>query len=430
VSANLKLDAERTILGGILLDNRLLYDCVGLRPEYFGRQAHQQIFAAMLALDGKGKQIDTVTLMNALGDKADAAIMSDLVNGVVDRPNVMQWVEIVTDAAKRRSLSDSCQSLIAKLEDPSNKTDALLDRQESLLLRLRAAGKGQMARHVKEIVPTVLNEMVRQWKHKGELVGLTTGVEALDYNTTGIRPGEYWVIGAAPSRGKTVFGAQIVASNASQGVPSLVFSYEMTKEQFVKRLVPNYSDIPATRVRDFRYASEDQVNEASEAGAQIAQWPFWVCDPEGMTAPELCAVAKLHVRRRGIRLVVVDYLQIIEGEERDIRIRIGAVSNALRSLAKTEQIAVVALSQLRRPTDENDRPTMFHLKETGDIEAHAHTVCLIYRPKDEQGRWSGLDEIIVAKQREGLVGSEPVLLDTRRLWFVPREWDGARRANL
>jgi len=338
----------------------------------------------------------------------------------VERPNVKQWVEIVRDAAKRRYLSNSCQSLIAKLEDPTNATDALLDSHEALLFRLRATGIEQMARHVKEIVPTVLNEMVSQWKHKDELVGLTTGVEPLDYNTTGIRLGEYWVIGAAPSRGKTVFGAQIVASNADQGVPSLVFSYEMTREQFVKRLIPNHSGIPAERVRDFRYASEGQVTEASEAGAQIAQWAFWVCDPEGMSAGELTAVAKLHIRRHGIKLIVVDYLQIIEGEERDIRIRVGAVSNALRSLAKTEQVAVVALSQLRRPTDENDRPTMFHLKETGDIEAHAHTICLIYRPKDEQGRWSGCDEIIVAKQREGLVGSEPVLLDNTRLWFVPR----------
>ena len=125
------------------------------------------------------------------------------------------------------------------------------------------------------------------------------------------------------------------------------------------------------------------------------------------------------LKPRGM-LIVLDYLQIFDGEEREIRTRVGAVSNTLRSLAKTEQVSVVALSQLRRPQDENERPTMFHLKESGDIEAHAHTICLIYRPKDEQGRWSGCDEIIVAKQREGLVGLEPVLLDAHRLWFVPR----------
>ena len=420
MSTNIKLDAERTILGSILLDQRRLYDCAALRPEYFGLQAHQQIFAAMLALNDKGRQIDTVTLTDALGDKADAMILSDLLNGTVERPNVKGWAEIVRDAAQRRYLSNSCQSVIAKLQDPANDTDGLIDEQESLLLRLRAAGTVQTARHVKEVMPTVLNEMVRQWKHKGELVGLTTGIETLDYTTTGIRPGEYWVIGAAPSRGKTVFGAQIVASNACQGVPSLVFSYEMSKEQFVKRLIPNHSGIPAEKVRDFRNARETQIKEAGEAGAQIAQWPFWVCDPEGMTAHELCAVAKLHIRRHGIKLIVVDYLQIIDGEEREIRTRVGAVSNTLRSLAKTEQVSVVALSQLRRPQDENERPTMFHLKESGDIEAHAHTICLIYRPKDEQGRWSGCDEIIVAKQREGLVGSEPVLLDAHRLWFAPR----------
>lgn len=312
MSTNLKPDAERSILGAVLLDNRMFYDCAGLRSEYFGLDAHRRIFSAMETLDDSGRPIDAVTLQDALtADRAlDAvggmAYVSDLIDGVPDRPSIKFYVEIVRDAAKRRALSTSCQSMIAKLDDPANDTDVLLDAQESLLLRLRAAGTVQTARHVKEVVPTVLNEMVRQWKHKGELVGLTTGIETLDYNTTGIRPGEYWVIGAAPSRGKTVFGAQIVTSNAGQGVPSLVFSYEMSKEQFVKRLIPNHSSIPAERVRDFRYASEGQIKEASEAGAQIAQWPFWVCDPEGMTAPELCAIAKLHIRRHGVRLVVVD----------------------------------------------------------------------------------------------------------------------------
>ncbi len=426
MSANATLDAERTILGAILLDNSLLHDCVELRADYFGLGAHRQIFSAMQALDSDGKPIDTVTLANQLNGEFERVgghgALSELINNSIERPNIRPWVEIVRDAAKRRALMRTCESVVKQLDDPTQDTDTLIDCTEATLLNLRAAGSAGKTSHVKEVIVTVLNEMISQQHRADEVMGLSTGIDTIDFTTTGIRPGEYWVIGGAPSRGKTVLGAQVIATNASAGVPSLVFSAEMTQEQFVKRLFPKYSGVSASRVRDFRNATEAQATMAQQAAATIAQWPLYVCDPEGMTAAQICAIAKLHVRRHGIKLVLVDYLQIVEGQEKDIRIRVGAVSNALRSLAKTENICVVALSQLRRPTNENDRPTMFHLKESGDVEAHAHTVLLIHRPKDEQGRWSRSDEIIVAKQREGLVGVEPVSLDEKRLWFVPSAW--------
>ena len=417
--------AEATVLGSILLDNRLFYECGDIKPDYFALEANQQVFAAMQDLDRTGKPIDMVTLADKLDCRKEieavggVSYLSSLIDGVPDRPSIRNYVDIVRDGAKRRALANSCEAILAQLQDSGNETNELIDSQENLLLRLRSAGsKG--ASHTKEIIPTILNEMAAQRKHKGDLVGLSTGIDGIDFTTTGIRPGEYWVVGAAPSRGKTVLGAQIVGTNAKAGVPSLVFSYEMSKEQFVKRLIPRYSGLAAGRVRDFRFASESDMASAQETAAELSQWPLWVCDPEGMNATELAAVAKLHIRRHGVKLIVVDYLQIIDGPEREIRTRVGQVSNVLRALAKSEQVSVVALSQLRRPSDENELPTMFHLKESGDIEAHAHTVLLIHRPKGAQHEWTGEDVIIVAKQREGLVGSEPVRLDSNKLAFVER----------
>src|SRR5271166_3894012 len=362
----------------------------------------------------------TLLLASELADKFESVggyeALNDLLNGSMERPNVSSWVDIIRDAARRRHLATVCQDLLNQIDEPATNTNELLDRAESHILTLRASGTAGKVSHVKTVVPTVLNELCAQMKHKNELVGLRVGIGTIDYATTGIRPGEYWVDGGAPSRGKTILGNQIGVTSARAGVPVLIFSCEMTKEQLVKRMVPIVSGVAAAKVRDFRNGGAADYEAIQKATNEILTWPMWVCDPDGMSAEEMCAIAKLHIRRHGVRLVVVDYLQIVNAEGKDLRAKVGYASNALRSLAKTERIGVVALSQLRRLVNEADRPTMFALKESGDIEAHAHTILLLHRPKDDQGQWSGTDEVIIAKQREGLVGTELVLLDSRMLW--------------
>jgi replicative DNA helicase len=423
-----KQDVERSILGAVLLNNKHLYECAGLKAEHFGLGDNRRIFARMQELDACGKPIDLLTLSDALRTHGEldaipggVDYLDELSDGVPDRPSIKHYVDMVRDAAKRRALQDSCENLIAKLQDPGIDTNQCIAEQEDLLLRLRAAGGVQKVSHVREIVPTVLNEMALQRKHSGELIGLSTGIETIDFMTTGIRPGEYWVVGAAPSRGKTVLGGQIGATTASKGIATLVFSIEMTKEQFVKRMLPKYARLPAWLIRDFRTANDQQQIEAEEAGAQIAQWPIYVVDPEGMTAAEIAATSRLYIRQHEVKLIVVDYLQIIGGQEHEVRHRVANASNVLRGVAKTEKVAVVALSQLRRPSDETQIPSMFDLKETGDIEAHAQTILLIHRPSNEKKEWTGEDLLVIAKQREGLVGAQPVLLDSKKLWFVDRE---------
>jgi len=420
-SANTRTQAEKTLLGSLLLDNKLMIECFALKPEHFSIDFHRRLFSAMQELDSEGSPFDVITIGPKMGTFYDIAAISDLMEGSIERPSVKYWAEIIFDAAKRRALVQQCIDCIAELDDPICTTTEALDALETSILTLRAAGRADKASHVKEIVSSVLNALKAQKSRQEGLPGFTVGLKGIDDITTGIREGEYWVIGAAPSRGKTVLGTQIAALNAVNGVPTLFFSYEMTAEQLVKRMLPNYAMVPSHTIRDFRYANEEQVRFTLAAGAEISMWPLWVVDPEGMTAGELSAIARLHIRRNKVRLIIVDYLQIIDSKGLSRREKIGSVSDVLRSLAKQENVSIVALSQLRRPASEDERPTMFHLKETGDIESHAHCILLLYRPKDEQGRWTGMDEIIIAKQREGLVGTECVLLDERRLWFVARE---------
>ena len=433
MSLPVNLDAERAVIGSILLKNETFYQAASLLPQTFSVSSHQLIWAAILDLHASGSPLDSITVSERMGRSGELervggfSYLSELESNALERKNIESYVNIVRDKARRRWLLEQCDAVKERLCDDSRATTDGLELMEEAALRVRADAGVKSSHHVKEIVPEVLNELERIREHKG-LIGFSTGIEALDATTTGIRPDEYWVIGARPSRGKTVLGVEIAASNAELGVPVLIFSFEMTRRQIVRRMIPNYSGIAAWKVRDPRYCNSSEMVAVQEAAARIAQWPIWVVDPDGMKASDVVAAAKFHIHRYGVQLVVLDYLQILRGPQKELKERVAACSNALRSIPKVEGVPVVALSQLRRLGDENAFPTMADLKESGDIEAHAHTILLLYRKK-RGSEWTGEDQVIIGKQREGLVGHVDVQLHSGRLWFVERTVEEAGGAN-
>jgi replicative DNA helicase len=424
------IDAERSILGAILLDNGLLFDVAPiLKPEDFSLDSHRILYVKMQQLLDAGKPIETLSLVEELGKKGEIAkvggvgYLTDLTTGIIRGSSVEHYVNIVQEKSQRRQVIHVCNAGSARAADSGEPIQVCFSRVEDSLLAIQAHCGKARADSAKEIVPAVLDEIAALRHSAEDVIGFTTGVPSLDNTTTGIRPDEYWVVGALPSRGKTLLGIQIAAANAKRGIPVLFFSYEMTKRQLMRRVLAGETKVPAARIRDPRYMSNAEWQELTEKGAEISKWPLYVDDPEELTARELVARARLHIRRFGVRLIVVDYLQLIEAPGKELRERVSAASNALRRIPKSEGVPVVALSQLSRPRDrnENGQPSMVDLKESGSIEAHAHVVLLLYRPKNEQGEWTGEDEIIIAKQREGLVGWEPVVVDSKRLRFVERE---------
>ena len=419
------VDAERTIIGSILLDPKLYYQAAALLPQTFSLTAHRDVWAAIQDLHANGQPIDYVTLIEQLGKRKDidstggVEYLSSLIDGVPDRPSIDVYVNLLRDKAHRRWLIEQCDLAASRLTETAFDTNDCMAVMEDAVLRVRADAGVKASHPVWEVAPEVIAEFEAIRKTSG-LIGFTTGVPCVDEATTGIRTDEYWVIGARPARGKTVIGLQIAATNAKHDIPVLVFSFEMTRRQVVRRLIPYESGIHAYKIRDPRIMTADELETARLASYWIAKWPMWIVDPDGMKSSDLTAAAKFHIHRYGVKFIVVDYLQIIRGPQRDLRERVAACSNALRAIPKTEGVPVVALSQLRRLDDENGVPSMADLKETGDIEAHAHTILLLYRPRDNDNQWTGNDQIIVAKQREGLVGSEPVRLDSDKLIFADR----------
>lgn len=426
------VEMERTVLGCALSDANALHRVLPLlSSDDFSLDSHRRIFHAIGNLANTGKPVDDLTVCEALGTQSQlesvggVAYISRLsanVDAALARVmHVEHYAEKLLDKSRRRKAHAAARCLIARAEDPTEQTDNLLQQIQDDLLKIEAASGKSTARSLKAIMPDVLREMELQANNSG-LVGMPTGIGSLDTLTGGIRAGELWTIGALPGRGKTALGVQILLANGKQGAPCCAFSLEMQALEIGRRFIAAESSIPAINIRNPQTIRNERWMQMAESAAEIAQKPIFIDDRSSLKVHELLASARLYIRRYGVKLIVVDYLRLVEAPGRDIRERVGYVADSLRQLAKTERIGVVLLSQLRRPDGGiNSRPSMLDLKESGDVEAHSHVVLLPYLPIADDGKPIPEEQLlIIGKNRNGGIGSLAVCFDERRLQFVER----------
>jgi replicative DNA helicase len=419
------VEAERSILGAILLDNRAFNEAAEhLTPGDFSLDSNRRIYARMANLAELSKPIDLVMLVEELCRQKEleaiggAEYVAGFLDGVPDRPSIAHYVHIVKEKAQLRGLISAAQVAISRAldgEQPVEIAGGLLQT----VLDVEAQAQMNHALSGRDFMPEVLRELELE-AQSGGLVGLPTGLDPLDLITGGLRKGELVVVGALPSAGKTAFACQIITANAEAGNAVGVFSLEMSRWDLGKRFLSTVTAVSASKIRHPGHIKKDEWSVLATGAAEIAEWPVWFDDSGTISVPELLARARLFISRMGAKLIVVDYLQIVRTEARDIRERVSKVADALRQLAKAERIPVVLLSQLRRPQDVNDPPTIIDLKESGDIEAHAHLVLLLHAPTTPDGKPTGEDTIIVAKNRNGAKGPVPVTFSPHKLRFCPR----------
>jgi replicative DNA helicase len=424
--------AERTILGCALLDSSRLYTLLPLlKPHDFSLDSHRRIYAVIEELANSGKAVDDLTVTDALISKRQldsvggvayvASLSEKLDAGLARVTHVEHYVQLVLDKSRRRSAHAAARALLTRTEDPTVSTDdCLADIQESLL-RIEAASAGKQARHIRDVLKDTLSSLEKQSANQG-LAGWPTGLHSLDVCTGGIRECELWTIGALPGKGKTALGLQMLLACGQAPVPCCAFSLEMQEIEIGKRILAAKSKFAATQLRNPQCIRREEWLSLASAAGDISNCPIWIDDSPSLTITELLAKARLHIRRNGVKLLVVDYLRLVEAPGRELRERVGFIANAMRQLAKTERVAVVLLSQLRRPQGgANDYPTMLDLKESGDIEAHSHVVLLPYLPTSENGAAEPERQLlIIGKNRNGAPGSLPVYFDERRLQFMER----------
>jgi len=349
------------------------------------------------------------------------AYLADLIDGVVyDRRSLIAQIKRIRNSSDLRKVIAACQATIAHASDNGARAQETLDLLSDNILPIQAGSKDSPTEQIASVDDYPAWDLL---SNSGDVLpGLTTGLSSLDNNTTGIRPEEFWIIGGRTGDGKTSFALQIAAANCKEGVPVLIFSLEMSRRELLYRLSAQESSVPFWKIRKPIHISKDEKERVRRAMQEISAWPLWVNDAGSLSIQKLCSLARIAVRQHKIRLICVDYVQLVSSPARDERERITKVSNALRVLAKTTGVPVMAVSQLSRPRDgnQNARPNRFSLKESGSLENDAHVIVLTYRPTNSCDQPTGEDELIIAKQRHGPVGIESVYFKPEALKFYER----------
>jgi replicative DNA helicase len=440
------LEAERSILGAILLDNHALNAAIEkIRSEDFFLSQHRQIFERMIQLGEKQQAIDVVTLMEDLSRRGELeaaggiAYLSQLADGLPRVTNVEHYARIVKEKAVLRSLIFSASAIQEQALAAGDDADVILDRAESVIFQLAEDRVKVGLIGVKELVRDNYERLEKIFSEGRRITGLTTGYPGLDNETAGLQPSELIILAARPSMGKTA-----LALNISENValrlrePVAVFSLEMSKESLLLRLLASEARVDAHKFRT-GHMGRDDWGKVTGALTNLADAPLWIDDSASSTVMEIGAKARRLKRDRGLSLLVVDYLQLVvpthTGRGSNRQEEVSSISRGLKGLAKELKVPVLVLSQLTRAPERDDRkPQLSDLRESGAIEQDADVVLFINRPNfyktdlPEEDRAKA--ELIIAKQRNGPTGSMNFVFLARHTRFeeaAPDAWSTSSR---
>src|SRR6201993_5197997 len=353
------LDAERSILGGILIDNSL-YDQAAehLTPDDFSLDAHRRIYSRMRDLQETGRPVDMITLVEELDRRKEVeaiggvAYLSSLIDGVPERPSVEHYVRIVRNKALLRGFINIAQNAIAEAIEHSDEAEEVLGRAEQSIFQLSENRIGQGFLNIPEIVKASFGSLEELYARGQEITGLATHYTLLDKLTSGLQKSDLVILAARPSMGKTAF-AMNIAENAAvlDGKVVGIFSLEMSREALLLRLLCSRARVDSHKMRTGSLWRDD-MNKVVRAMEELAHAPIFIDDTPGLSLSEMRAKARrLQQSCGGLDLVVVDYLQLMSGGGKRYENRtqeVSAISRGLKALAKELKVPVVALSQLSR----------------------------------------------------------------------------------
>jgi replicative DNA helicase len=413
------IEAEESLLSAVLVDNTALLEVVEiLSPADFYRTAHRTIFAAMTDLFNRGEPVDLVTLANNLKEKAQldpvggAAYLARLVDAVPLAVNAQHYARIVHDKAVLRRLIEKANAITKRCLLEQGNADEITDFAEASIFEITEKKARQAFYPISKLIDINIDFLEEKQKNKSLVTGVPTGFTHLDNLTSGLQNSDLVILAARPSMGKTALALNIARNAAvDNGVPVAIFSLEMAKEQLSLRMLCAEARIDSSRLRSGFFSMEDWERLTDAAGVLSAA-PIFIDDSASLSAMEVRAKARRLKMDKNIGLVVIDYLQLMQGranaERRDLEI--SEISRSLKALAKELNLPVVALSQLNRMLEQrNDkRPRLSDLRESGALEQDADVVAFIYRDevynKEETNPHKGTAEILLAKQRNGPTG--------------------------
>ncbi|MGC6486252.1 MAG: replicative DNA helicase [Planctomycetota bacterium] len=409
------LDAERSVLGALLLHTDAVVDVTFLKPDDFYLPKHQQVFQAILATYNARSATDPIVVGEELSRQGKLEEIGgheqlmDLMEGVITAAGVVYHAEIVREKAIARRLLETCLDVARRAYENESEAKELLDEAERKIFEISGMDKSGDAVSIADVLQKTFEKIDRLREREGRLTGLATEYYDFDDMTGGLQPGELVIIAARPSMGKTTFALNLTerVSNLNKGIA--FFSLEMSNQQVIQNMLCCRAQIDGSAMRKGRI-TDQQYKRLQEEAAKLYETPIFIDDTPGISITQLRAKARRLKQKHGVDMIVVDYLQLMTGGGRfeSRQQEISAISRGLKSVARELSVPVLALSQLNRDVENRDdhRPRMSDLRESGAIEQDADVILLLHRddyfnPTEEN---RGLAQIIIAKQRNGPTG--------------------------
>jgi replicative DNA helicase len=411
------IDAEQSVLGALFLDRGAVSKVARfLKAEDFYLEGHRQIYEAILSLEENGRPVDLVTVVNWLRDKevleriGGATYVASLASMLPTAANVEYHARIVEEKALLRNLIQIATRIAGLGYEGGESVERLMDEAERMLLELTTRRSSSVFTSIKDLLMEVLKYIEERYQNKGSISGVSSGFLDVDRLCCGMQPGDLLIVAGRPAMGKTSFALTVAHHVAlHHQLPVAVFSLEMSKEQLVQRILCSEAMVDQQKVRS-GYLGEGDWARLTQAAVVLSRAPLYIDDSALLSVRQIRAKANRLQQEKGLGLVVIDYLQLMQAGQRaeNRQQEITEISRSLKGLAKDLKVPVLALAQLSRQVEQRQdkRPIMSDLRDSGSIEQDADVVMFIYReeyykPDTEK---KGITEIIVAKQRNGPTG--------------------------
>ena len=412
------IEAEQSVIGSMILDrDAILVASEILTSDDFYQKQYGIIFDAMVELCNEGQPVDLITLQNRLKEKelppdiSSMEYVRDLIAAVPTSANVKYYANIVSEKAVLRRLIRTTEEVANACYLEKDSTETILEESEKKLFNILQRTNGSDYVPIQQVVLNAVSNIEKASKLKGSVTGIPTGFVDLDYKTSGMHASDLVLIAARPSMGKTAFALNIAHNVAYQAEePVAIFSLEMPASQLVQRIICSMGGIEGSTMRTGEILRTN-ANKYYAAAERVSKCNLYIDDTPGVKINEIVAKCRKLKQEHGLRLIVIDYLQLITGSSNNRESRqqeVSDISRQLKMLARELDVPVIALSQLSRSVEQrpNKRPMMSDLRESGAIEQDADIVTFIYREgyykASEED--NGLTEIIIAKHRNGATG--------------------------
>lgn len=411
------LEAEMSVLGSMMMEEEAIARAIELLDkDSFYYEAHKKIFSAMLDLYERSAAVDLVTFTEELRKRGDlegvggAAYLTSLINAVPTAANIEHYAKIVKEKAILRSLINTATQIITESYEDRQEVDLFLDKVESRIFDISESKLRQDFVSIRDLIGDSIELAERLTEKKQLVTGIPTGFTDFDTKTSGLQPSDLIVIAGRPSMGKSSFAINVALHvGVQKKIPLAFFSLEMSKEQLVQRMLCSEARVDAHKLRT-GFLSSSAFSDLTLAAGLLAEAPIFIDDTPGVSILELRAKARRLKSRENIGLIIIDYLQLMQGRRRaeNRQQEISEISRSLKSLARELKVPVVALSQLSRAVEqrEDHRPRLADLRESGAIEQDADVVALLLREEYyTPDKNPGEADVNIAKQRNGPVGS-------------------------